>query len=100
VAEIVEKGARKIIGVGRLIADPDHETVEYAVLIADAWQKKDLGKILTEYCLEIAKHWKLRQVVAVTTTDNPKMIKVFQNLGFEVSFEAGDSTVEVSKIIA
>jgi acetyltransferase len=99
VAEIVEKGVRKIIGVGRLIADPDHETVEYAILIADAWQQKELGKILTDYCLDIAKHWKLKKVVAVTTTDNPRMIKVFQNLGFEVDFETGDSSVEVSKII-
>ncbi len=99
VAEIIEKGERKIIGVGRLIADPDHESVEYAVLIADAWQKKDLGKILTDYCLEIAKHWNLRKVVAVTTTDNRKMIKVFQNLGFEINYDTEDSTVEVSKII-
>jgi acetyltransferase len=99
VAEIVENGNRKIIGVGRLIADPDHESVEYAILIADAWQQKDLGKILTDYCLEIARHWKLNRVVAVTTTDNRKMIKVFQNLGFEINYETADSTVEVSKII-
>jgi acetyltransferase len=99
VAEIAEKGVRKLIGVGRLIADPDHETVEYAILIADAWQQKELGKILTDYCLEIAKHWKLKKVVAVTTNDNPRMIKVFQNLGFEVNYETGDSTVEVCKTI-
>jgi len=34
VAEVNEGGTRKLIGVGRLIADADHETVEYAVLIA------------------------------------------------------------------
>jgi len=43
VAEIEENGRRKLLGVGRLVADPDHETVEYAVLITDAWQKKDQG---------------------------------------------------------
>ncbi|HBZ00975.1 MAG TPA: hypothetical protein DEO84_06600, partial [candidate division Zixibacteria bacterium] len=89
---------RKLIGVGRLIADPDHESVEYAVLIADAWQQKELGKILTEYCLEIARKWKLRKMVAVTTTDNRPMISVFKKLGFEVTY-AADSTVEVSKDI-
>jgi acetyltransferase len=85
--------------VGRLIADPDHESVEYAVLIADAWQKKELGKILTEYCLEIAGKWNLRRVVAVTTTNNRPMISVFEKLGFEINYETGDSTVEVVKEI-
>jgi acetyltransferase len=99
VAEITENGTRKLIGVGRLIADPDHESVEYAVLIADTWQQKDLGRILTEYCLEIALKWKLRKVTAVTTTDNHPMIAVFQKLGFEINF-AADSTVEVSKQIS
>ncbi|HBC46104.1 MAG TPA: GNAT family N-acetyltransferase, partial [candidate division Zixibacteria bacterium] len=98
VAEISDGDGRKLIGVGRLIADPDHESVEYAVLIADAWQQKELGKILTEYCLEIARKWKLRKMVAVTTTDNRPMISVFKKLGFEVTY-AADSTVEVSKDI-
>jgi acetyltransferase len=98
VAEIEENGERKLIGVGRLIADLDHESVEYAVLIADAWQQKDLGKILTEYCLEIAGKWNLRMVTAVTTTNNSPMIAVFQKLGFEITYSS-DSTVEVSKVI-
>ena len=45
---------RKLVGVGRLVADPDHETAEYAVLVTDAWQNRGLGGVLTDYCLEIA----------------------------------------------
>jgi len=97
VAEIVEDGKRKLIGVGRLIADPDHETVEYAILIPDAWQQKDLGNILTDYCLEIAKSWKLKKFVAQTTTDNKRMISVFQKRGFKISINSQDSTVDVEK---
>ena len=88
----------KIIGIGRLIADPDHETVEYAVLIADAWQKKEVGSILTDYCMEIAKRWKLKRVVAQTTTDNRPMISVFEKRGFNITY-GDDSTVEVEKEI-
>ncbi len=87
VAEIVQKGVRKIIGIGRLIADPDHEAVEYAVLITDAWQKKEVGSILTDYCLEIAEHWKLKRVVAQTTTDNRAMISVFEKRGFKIDYD-------------
>lgn len=98
VAEIEEKGKKKLIGVGRLIADLDHETVEYAVLITDAWQKKDLGTILTSYCYEIAKGWEVKKVVAETTKDNQAMISVFKKLGFTVNYNS-DTTVSVNKVI-
>jgi acetyltransferase len=99
VAEIVEDGVRKILGVGRLIADPDHEAVEYAVLITDAWQNKELGSLLTDYCMEVAKRWKLKRIVAQTTTDNMAMISVFAKRNFTITYNDLDSTVEVSKEI-
>lgn len=87
VAEVMEEGKRKIIGVGRLIADPDHENVEYAILIADAWQNKELGTILTDFCLEIAGKWNLKRVVAQTTTDNRRMVALFKKRDFEIKIE-------------
>jgi acetyltransferase len=95
VAEVVEDGKKKLIGVGRLIADLDHETVEYAVLISDAWQKKELGTLLTEYCVEIARQWHLKRIAAETTKDNQAMITVFRKLGFTVVFNQ-DTGVSVS----
>ncbi len=95
-AEIAEGGRRKLLGVGRLIADPDHEEVEYAVLVADAWQQKELGSILTDYCLEIAAKWNLKRFVAQTTTDNSRMISVFRKRGFQIRI-GDDSTVDVVK---
>ncbi len=96
VAEVEHEGRKLLIGVGRLISDPDHETVEYAVLITDKWQKKDLGTILTRYCMEIANNWNLKRIVAQTTTDNKPMLAVFRKLGFKLNFNS-DGTVEVSK---
>ncbi|MEI6455797.1 MAG: bifunctional acetate--CoA ligase family protein/GNAT family N-acetyltransferase [bacterium] len=97
VAEIIQEEQKKLIGVGRLIADPDHETVEYAILIIDAWQHKDLGNIITDFCLEIANRWNLKKFVAQTTTDNKRMISVFQKRGFEIKINNNDATVEVIK---
>jgi acetyltransferase len=97
VAEIKEGDNKKLIGVGRLIADPDHETVEYAILISDKWQNRDIGGILTDYCFEIAKHWGLKKIVAQTTSDNQRMISVFQKRGFEVEVDPTSSMVDVMK---
>ena len=96
VAEAGQGADRKILGVGRLIADPDRRTVEYAILVTDAWQDRGLGGILTDHCLEIARAWGVRKITAVTTTDNPRMIAVFRKRGFDIrTDEAG--VVEVSK---
>lgn len=99
VAEINGDQRRQLIGVGRLIADPDRESVEYAVLITDAWQKKELGTILTDHCLEIAKRWKMKRVVAQTTTDNRPMISVFEKRDFNVTYGDDDTTVDVVKTL-
>lgn len=95
VAEIEEGGERRLIGVGRLIADPGHEEVEYAVLVVDAWQNRELGSILTDACIEIARGWNLKRIVAQTSTSNRAMISVFERRGFEVRI-GDDSTVDVS----
>jgi acetyltransferase len=97
VAELIENDVRKLVGVGRLIADPDHETVEYAILILDTFQNKDLGGLLTDYCFEIAKKWGLKKIVAQTTADNKRMIAVFEKRGFEIEMDPMTSLVEVSK---
>jgi acetyltransferase len=96
VAEVEVEGRKKLIGVGRLISDPDVVVAEYAVLITDAWQKKDLGQILTSYCIDIARQIGIKRVSAETTKDNKPMISVFQKLGFKVYFN-DDTTVTVSK---
>ncbi len=100
VAEIVENGKRRLLGVGRLIADPDHESVEYAVLITDAWQKRELGSLITDHCMEVARRWNLKRVIAITTTNNRPMISVFEKRGFSIKYSDDDNSVEVEKEIS
>lgn len=97
VAELSENGERKLLGVGRLVGDPDLETAEYAVLVTDAWQDKGLGSLLTDYCIEIARQWGVKKIVAQTTSDNPRMIAVFQKRDFEIKIDPASSLVEVEK---
>lgn len=100
VAELNENGTRKLLGVGRLVGDPDLNTAEYAVLVTDAWQDKGLGSLLTDYCIEIAQSWGVKKIVAQTTTDNPRMIAVFQKRNFSIEIDPLSSLVEVEKILS
>ncbi len=96
VAEVEVKGEKKLIAVGRLISDPDLTSVEYAILITDSYQKKELGTILTTYCEDIARKWNMKRIFAETTKDNKAMIAVFKKLGFVVTYNE-DTTVSVAK---
>jgi len=97
VAEIEEEGSKKLVGVGRLISDPEHLTAEYAILITDKWQNKDMGGILTDYCIDIAQKWGIKKIYAQTTSDNQRMIALFKKRGFNILERQEDSTVEVEK---
>ena len=99
VPEYSENGCKQLLGVGRLVADPNHETVEYAILVADEWQGRGLGSMLTDYCIDIAREWGCRRIVAQTTTDNPRMIAVFRRRGFEVHIDHKTALVDVSKVL-
>jgi len=97
VAETMVDGVKKLVGVGRLVADPDHSSVEYAVLVTDAWQNKRLGSLLTEFCMEISERWSLKRVVAQTNATNHRMLNVFRKQGFEFVNEPDSPVVDVEK---
>jgi acetyltransferase len=80
-----EDGTRKLLGVGRLVADPVHQSAEYAVLVADPWQGRGLSDLLTDYCLQIAQSWGIPMVRAETTPENARMIAVLKRHGFALT---------------
>lgn len=99
VAELQDGNRRRILGVGRLTADPTRTVAEYAVLVQDDWQNKGLGGILTDYCTEIARAWGVKKIIAYTTTDNPRMIAVFKKRDFEIRQDPQSTLVEIQKAL-
>jgi acetyltransferase len=85
--------ATRLIGVGRLVADPDRQNAEYAVLVADPWQGQGVADLLTDYCLEIARSWGIGSVFAETTFENAGMIAVLDKHGFAITRRFEDRLV-------
>ncbi len=98
VAEVEEQGQRKLIGVGRLVADMNHDAAEYAVIVIDRWHGHGLGGLLTDYSIEVAKKWGVRKVVAEVSKDNSRMLSTFRGRGFEFNEQEQDVVI-VSKAI-
>jgi acetyltransferase len=99
VAEVEEEGQRKLIGIGRLVADADHEAAEYAVIVVDRWHGHGLGGLLTDYGLEVAKQWGVKRVVAEVSKENSRMLATFRNRGFDLNDEQEQDVVIVSKSV-
>lgn len=98
VAERECEGVRQLIGVGRLVANPDHTQAEYAVLVIDEWQNRGVGSLLTDYCIEIGRRWGLVRIVAEMAADNQRMAALFRDRDFKISSLSNDTLKVVKEI--
>jgi acetyltransferase len=73
---------KKIIGVARLIINPDLASGELAVLVHDKFQRKGLGSKFVEVLVGIAREKGLEKVQAQFLVDNQNIRKVLKRSGF------------------
>lgn len=97
VAEMNTNGARQIVGVGRLIADADHQEAEFATLVGDPWQGRGIGTLLMDACLDLCRRWGIRRVWGETSPDNSRMLGMFERRGFSLDRSVASDVVVVNK---
>lgn len=83
-AEVKEKGKRMMAGVARFISDDSDHTAEFAVVVADPWQGKGLGRAMTDKAIEIAKERGIGRLFTYFLPDNERMRKMLKHRGFTV----------------
>ncbi|MGB7934290.1 MAG: GNAT family N-acetyltransferase [Gammaproteobacteria bacterium] len=88
---------RRLIGVGQLITDLNHESAEYAVIVPDPWQGRGVGALLLDYCLVLATRWGIAEVVAETDPENMRMLSLFHKRGFNSVIRREDDVVFLRK---
>lgn len=93
VADTVVDGRRELAGVAQLLAEPDHESAEFAVLVPDPWQGRKIGGLLLDYSLELASSWGIRRVFAETDQHNFRMLEAFRNRGFDAEVQHEEKVV-------
>ena len=98
VAEVQENGKKKMIGVARLIMNPDLTSGELAVLVHDRFQGKGLGHKLVEVLIGIAREKGLENIRAEVLTDNKRMLTVLRRLGFTTHWLPGGTSEAVLKL--
>ena len=83
IAELTQGAKKRIIGVARLMGDPERGTGEFATLIHDEFQGKGLGFKLVDLVIGIAQDKHFSVVTGYIAMDNRRMLKVVQELGFK-----------------
>jgi len=82
VAELGQGEKRRIIGIGRLIVEPDFKKGEFAVVVHDNYQRKGLGYKLVDMVIGIGQEKGLEKIYGLVLTDNRAMLRICDELGF------------------
>ncbi len=91
VAIAPESGA--LLGVVRLVQDPDGGSGEYAILVRSDLKGQGLGWRLMQHLIAYAKAQGLVQVHGMVLVGNSTMLDMCRKLGFSIEAEPGDEQV-------
>ncbi len=95
VATLPEKDGKTVqIAVARYVTNPDGETVEFALAVADAWQKHGIGRKLMSALIESARIKGYRAIVGDVLSQNTKMFRLVGSLGFTIHPHPDDPAVK------
>jgi acetyltransferase len=89
-----EVGREIEIGVARYVTNPDGRTCEFAIVLAEAWQGKGLGRRMLERLIEVARSRGLKAMVGQVLAGNQPMLALCGKLGFEVSNHPDDGALK------
>lgn len=86
----IGKPRHALLGVVRMVADPDYSRGEYAILVRSDLKGRGLGWRLMQHLIEYGKREGLQELNGFVLADNTNMLEMCRRLGFRV---AGDPAI-------
>lgn len=98
IAVTEQDGVEIPLGVARYFAEPDGESAEFALVVADEWRKRGIGTLLLETLSDAAQQQGYRRLNGEVLAGNHRMLALMSKLGFSLrkNWEEPD-LVRVSK---
>jgi acetyltransferase len=90
VAVLEQRGRVTEIGVARYAANPDGESCEFAIVVADEWKGRGLGRKLMTQLIDVARSRGFRTMIGHILANNDGMARLAGALGFVLSEVPGD----------
>jgi acetyltransferase len=92
--EDVETGAHRILAVGRLSRQHSLNQAEFALLIADPYQRQGLGSELLRRLVQVGRDERLDRITGVILNENVPMQRLCERVGFRLTQIPGEGIVE------
>ena len=89
----IAKASGALLGVVRMVADPDYVRAEYAALVRSDLKGRGLGWQLMQHLIAYAKSERLEQLHGSVLASNSTMLQMCRELGFSIEPEPGDEGV-------
>ena len=84
------EGGRSFVAVARYIANPDGESAEFAIVVADAWQGRGIARKLMERLIACARKRRLARLEGAVLRANPTMLRFVAAMGFTMADDPDD----------
>jgi acetyltransferase len=80
----------ELLGVARLIADPDYTRAEYGILVRSDLKAKGLGWRLMQHLIDYARGEQLEELYGQVLANNTTMLRMCAEMGFHVEVDQDD----------
>jgi len=87
-----EGGPQAFVGVARYIANSDRISAEFAVVVADAWQRRGVARVLMRGLIVCAKRRGFERLEGTVLRANEPMQAFVRSLGFSIVEDRDDAT--------
>jgi acetyltransferase len=88
-------GQAETLGVGRVVADPDNVSAEFAVTVRSDLKGHGLGKALMKKLIACCRARGTREIVGEALPQNSRVIRLVKSLGFEVTAAPEEGTMRL-----
>jgi acetyltransferase len=85
--------AETIIGVARYVIDDGGRACEFAIVLADAWQGRGIGRRMLLKLASVARRRGLKRMYGDILSTNQAMLGMVRKLGFTLARHPGDASV-------
>ncbi len=88
---VIATQGSEVVALGQYAIDREHSRCEVALVVADEWQRRGLGRQVLDWLLADAQHAGLREAVLETLPGNRAMQILACRAGFDLSRHPEDS---------
>ncbi|MFC3108741.1 GNAT family N-acetyltransferase [Undibacterium arcticum] len=88
-------GGCETLGVARVVADPDNDQAEFAIIVRSDLKGQGLGRVLMSKLIDYCRSRGTREMAGEALPHNTRVLNLVNKLGFDVKPSSEDGTMHL-----